>query len=145
MDAEIAIAISENSCPASSLIKSIGVNTSTVVRVDASTALQTWRTPARDAANRSRPWRRYLSILSNTTIELSSVIPIAKAMPAREITLILRPAKKRPINAAMVHIGIPTTPTRVAEKDLKNNHMTRLASKAPIVRFLHTFDMDALT
>ena len=48
---------------------------------------------------------------------LSKVIPMAKATPASDMTLMVRPVASRPRNAAMVQMGIPTAPTKVAEAE----------------------------
>ena len=55
MDAEMATAISEYNCPASCLMKMIGINTNTVVSVDASSAGHTSATPSSAARRRSLP------------------------------------------------------------------------------------------
>ncbi len=67
-------------------MNTIGVNTSTVVSVEASTAGQTFCTPSTAARMRSAPLRRSCSMLSSTTMVLSSVIPMANATPASEMT-----------------------------------------------------------
>ena len=71
-------------------------------------------TPSTAARKRSRPCLRLSSMLSMTTILLSSVMPIANATPASEMTLIVRPAASSPMNAAIVQTGMPSTPTAVA-------------------------------
>ena len=143
--AEIAIATSEKSWPASCSTNRMGANTSTVVSVEASTAGHTSRTPAIVACSRSIPLRRSRSMFSSTTIVLSTVMPIAKAMPASEITLIVRPASSRPRNAASVQIGMPITPTSVAWRERRNRYMTRVASTAPSSRFWNTLRTESST
>src|SRR5690606_31881492 len=88
-------------------------NTSTVVALEASTAGHTSRTPRMAASMRSRPRRRACSMFSSTTMLLSTVMPMAKAMPAREMTLMVRPNSNSPREAATVHTGMPMTPIRV--------------------------------
>ena len=45
-ETEMATAMSRNSCPTSSFITRIGMNTMTVVNADTSTAGQTWAAPS---------------------------------------------------------------------------------------------------
>ena len=84
-------------------------------------------------------------MFSSATMLLSSVMPIAKAMPARDITLIVRPATDSPRNAASVQTGIPMAPIRVAGSDFRNSIRTRVASSAPMTRLVTTVRTDALT
>ena len=53
--------------------------------------------------------------------------------------MIVRPASSSPAKAAMVQIGIPMTPISVTLKRRRNRNMTRLASRAPIIRLIQTF------
>ena len=122
-----------------------GRNTSTVVMVEANTAGHTLRMPSTEARNRSSPLRRSISMLSSTTMELSSVMPMANATPAREITLMVRPASNRPRKAAMVQIGMPTTPTAVTRTERRNRNITRVAKAAPIARLVQTLATEAST
>ena len=145
MAAEMAMATSEYNWPASSSINRIGKNTRMVVVVDASTAGQTSRTPLRADSKRSSPKRRCRSMFSSTTMLLSTVMPMAKAIPAREITLMVRPVISSPINAAMAHSGMPTTPANVARPDLRNRNITRVAKAAPIPRLVQTLATEAST
>ena len=112
--AEIAIEISENSWPAFWVMNSTGANTITVVKVDASTAGQTSRTPCTAACQRLAPALRCRAMFSSTTMLLSSVMPIANAMPANEMTLIVRPKTASPMNAAIAQIGTPMMAISVA-------------------------------
>ena len=126
-------------------MKSTGANTRIVVSVDASTAGQTLRTPSTADRNRSSPRRRASSMLSMTTMLLSSVIPIANAMPASEMTLIVRPVASKPRKAAMVQIGMPMMPTSVARPERRNRYITRVASNAPRPRLNQTLRIEAST
>ncbi len=116
-----------------------------VVKVEASTAGQTRFTPARAASKRFKPLRRSNSMLSSTTMVLSSVMPMAKATPASEITLMVRPASSRPMKAAMVQMGMPRTPSAVERAERMKRNITSVASAAPITRFVQTFLIDACT
>ncbi len=136
---EIAIAISEYNCPASSCTNNTGANTRIVVILEASTAVQTSRTPTIAASIRSSPRRLACSMLSSTTMVLSTVIPMAKAIPAREITLIVRSNTKSPKKAAMIQTGIPINPINVPRRLRRNKKRIKVASKAPNSRFCETF------
>ena len=76
---------------------------------------------------------------------LSTVIPIAKATPAREMTLMVRSAASRPMNAEIVQTGMPNTHKSVPGTDRRNSHKTRVAAMAPAIRFLQTLFIDAST
>ena len=142
---EMAIEISENNWPASSSISQMGAKTIMVVRVEARMEDQTSLTPLRAASTRPIPLRRSFSILSSTTIALSTVIPMAKATPAREMTLMVRSAASKLIKAEIVQTGIPSTQSRVPGMERRKSHNTRVAARAPTIKFLHTFWMDAST
>ena len=72
-------------------------------------------------------------------------MPIEKATPASEITLMVRPASNSPMKAAMVQMGMPITPTSVMRADLRNRYMTSVASTAPSARLRQTVAMDCST
>ena len=122
-----------------------GANTSTVVNVEASSAGHTSRTPASAASKRDIPLRLRRSMFSSTTMVLSRVMPMAKATPAMEMTLIVRPASCRPISAAIVHKGRPTTAIKVPDQDRKNRYSTSEASTAPMIRFCQTLASESST
>ena len=73
-----------------------------------------------------------LNIFSITTIELSTSIPIARASPASDITLILIPVKYIIIIANNTLKGILNATIIVGRTLFKNNANTIIASKAPI-------------
>jgi len=126
-------------------MNTMGVNTSTVVNVDARTAGQTCWAPSTAARMRSTPLRRSCSMLSSTTMALSSVMPMAKATPAKEMTLMLRPVASRPMKAAMVQSGMPMTPISVARDERRKPNMIAAASTAPMARLRQTVAMDCST
>jgi hypothetical protein len=47
-------------------------------------------------------------MLSSTTMVLSMVMPMAKAMPASEMTLMVRSSSSSPMKPATVQTGMPT-------------------------------------
>ena len=53
-------------------------------------------------------------MFSSTTMLLSMVMPMAKATPASEMTLMVRPVTSRPRKAATAQMGMPMAPMRVA-------------------------------
>ncbi len=75
-------------------------------------------------------------MLSSTTMVLSMVMPMAKAMPASEMTLMVRPNSNSPRKPATVQIGMPSMPMTVAEPERRNRNITNTARPAPMARFL---------
>ena len=117
----------------------------TVVMLDASTAGQTSRTPATADSKRSNPRRLACSMLSSTTMVLSSVMPIAKATPASDITLMVRPNSSKQRKPAMVQMGMPIKPMRVARDDRRKKYNTMVASAAPSNRLVKTLRTESCT
>ena len=111
----------------------------TVVRVEVSTAVHTRFTPSTAASLGFSPFCRSSSILSNRTMVLSSVMPMANAMPANEITLIVRSNSNSPRNPARVQIGMPITAIKVARAERIKPYITRVANRAPNSKFTKTF------
>ncbi|OPZ71835.1 MAG: hypothetical protein BWY83_00954 [bacterium ADurb.Bin478] len=90
---QMVITMSRKSMPAMPGTKSTGMKTTRVVRVEAVTAMPTSCAPLL-AASRSfsfcSSWRR--KMLSRTTIELSTSMPIESANPAMEMMFSVNPA-----------------------------------------------------
>ena len=84
-------------------------------------------------------------MLSSTTMVLSTVMPIAKATPAREMTLSVRPASSRPTKAAMVQMGIAMTPVRVCRFERRKANITSVARPAPRARLVQTLATESST
>ena len=141
----MAIPMSEKSWPASSFTKSRGRKTSTVVIVPESTAVQTDLTPSRAASRRVLPFCRSISMLSRTTMVLSIVMPMAKAIPASEITLMVRSRRSSPMKPATTQTGIPDIPIRVAEPERRKRNITKAARTAPIRMFCTTLRIELST
>ncbi len=78
---------SRNSWPAMPEIKTIGKNTAIVVSVAATTALATSVVPFRAAARMLSPCSFLRTMFSRTTIELSTSMPTASAMPPSDMIL----------------------------------------------------------
>ena len=89
---ETVSAWSLNNWPATPCTNTSGKNTATVVSVDATTAMLTSFAPAMEEARMPSPFSRCLAMLSSTTMESSTTMPVARARPASDITLRLRPS-----------------------------------------------------
>ncbi len=80
-------------------------------------------------------------MFSSTTIELSTTMPAAKAHPAREMTLMVRPKtcimRKVPTN----EMGMARVTMKVAETLRRKTSSTRIASEPPTNRFCRTSRM----
>ena len=76
-------------------------------------------------------------------MELSTTMPTANAIPAREIILILRPKILRIINTATKVTGILMAIIRTERTDPKNNNRTATANIAPRLRFDLTSRIDS--
>ena len=74
-----------------------------------------------------------------------AVMPMANAIPANEITFTVRPKAARPVNAAMVHTGIPIRQIKVARAERVKKYITKVASNAPRQRLTNTFFTEAST
>ena len=68
-------------------------------------------------------------MFSNTTIAASTTMPTAKAMPAREITLIDRPMAAMATKAATTEIGIAIDTISVARNERRNTSRMIAASE----------------
>jgi len=64
--------------------------------------------------------------------EVRTTIPTAKANPAREMTLIERPAAAITKKVATIEMGIESPTTKVPLHDRKNSSRTRTARVPPI-------------
>ena len=108
-----------------------GRKIATVVAVDASSAPQTWPEPCSEASVGGNPFSRRRTMFSSTTIAASSTMPTAKASPASEITLRLRPAAFSTMNVASREMGIATAMMSVALTRRRNHHSTPTARNIP--------------
>ena len=138
---EMATAMSRNNCPISSSSTRMGMNTTTVVRADTSTAVHTWLAPRYAASNLDAPSSRRRKIFSRTTIAASTTMPTAKAIPAREMTLIDRPMAAMATKVPITEIGMASEITRVARIERRNNSRVSAASMPPTQIFWRTRSM----
>ena len=138
--ATIASEMSAKSCPASSSTSRIGMNTATVVKVDASTAPKTSRPPSTAARIGALPISRCLYTFSSTTIALSTTMPTANAIPARLMTLIDRPSATIATIAPTTEIGIASAMMPAVRSERRNNNKMKIASPPPIQMLFCTSD-----
>ncbi len=80
-------------------------------------------------------------MFSSTTIELSTTMPTAKAIPARLMTLSVRPKKFISRKVPTIEIGIAAATTKVLERLRRKTSSTRIARVPPTSRFCCTSPM----
>ena len=83
-------------------------------------------------------------MFSNTTIAASRTMPTAKARPAREMILIVRPAAFRTMNVTNRETGIASATIIVARKRRMNHHSTAIARKIPSTRLLRSMAIESV-
>ncbi len=71
-------------------------------------------------------------MFSSTTIAASTTMPTAKAMPAREMTLIERPIAAMATKLAITETGMAIEMISVAPNERRNRSRIRAASVPPI-------------
>ncbi len=130
-----AMAMSLNSCPASSSRNTTGRNTAMVVNVEARTAPHTSLVPSKDASKADLPMPLWRSIFSITTMELSTSMPTAKAMPERLTTLRFRPRAFMKMKVPITLIGMAVATTTVERTLLRNISSIAMAMKPPMAMF----------
>ena len=112
-------------------LSAIGRNTSTVVRVDAITAINISLEPFIAASFASPHSCLTLKIFSRTTIELSTSIPTTRVRAQRVIRFRVISWNFISANVASRDVGIDTAITRVVFIFPRNRKTTSTASKAP--------------
>ena len=121
--------------PSTSRRNSTGRKTAIVVTVEAIKAGTTSRVPVCAASTGVMPPSLSRMMLPETTIAPSTTMPTAKASPASEITLRVRPPRSSAPNVASRQTGIATAISKVARQS-RMNHQTQIrASRAPMIRF----------
>ena len=115
-----------------------GRNTAIVVRVEATTAMNTSRVPLIAASRMPMPRSRALAIDSSTTIESSTTRPVASARPPSDITFRLRPSWPMKKNVAMIEIGSDSEMTNVLQPSRRNRKMISTDSRPPITASILT-------
>ena len=114
------------------LVKTMGRNTHTVVRVEAMIAPVTCFVPwtAALGAGRFLPLRR--NMFSITTMELSTSMPMPRERPDRVIMFRVSPAKYMRTMANRTDRGILMPTTMVGRKSRRNRARIMMASRAPM-------------
>jgi hypothetical protein len=133
---------SRNSCPAIPDIKTIGKNTAIVVRVAAKTAPATSDVPFCADSRILSPCSFLRTMFSSTTIELSTSIPTASAMPPSDMmfndTLLIYISRNVPITET----GIAMPVIVVARESLRKPYSTMIAIMPPRIAAFLTSSTD---
>ena len=137
-------AISPNICPATPSTNTIGKNTAMVVKVDAVTAPPTSLTPRTVASIRLSPSSLHRAILSRTTMELSTSIPMPSASPPRDI--IFKDTSKifMGANVATIEMGMAKPIIRVGPMRRRKINNTRMANNPPYTAVFFTSSIEFL-
>ena len=114
------------------LVKTMGRNTHTVVRVEAMIAPVTCFVPWTAARGAGRPLPLRRKIFSITTMELSTSMPMPSERPDRVIMFRVRPAKYIRTIANNTDRGILMPTTTVGRKSRRNSARMMMASRAPM-------------
>ena len=77
-------------------------------------------------------------MFSRTTMAASTTMPMAKAMPAREITLSERPMAAMATKEPITETGMASAATRVARPERRNSNRMSAASVPPTKMFCCT-------
>ena len=135
----IAIAMSRKSCPASSLTNTMGRNTASVVRVDATSAPHTSTVASRAACLRGFPSSLTCrNTFSTTTMALSTTMPEANARPASETMLSERPSPFMTMNVVTWLTGIERPTTSIDVMLFRNSSRITVARIEPTTRLSTT-------
>ena len=141
---ETAMAMSRKSWPASSSTKTIGRKMATVVRVLARSAPQTSEAPSRAARTRLFPICWWRKMFSSATMALSMTMPTAKLIPARLMTLMLRPSSHMARKVPTIEIGM-AVPMMATELKLRRKRKSTVTASAPPTRMLERTRPTALS
>ena len=118
------------------------MNTEQVVRTELNIAEKTSLTPLTTASFRENPLSRSCVILSITIIELSTIIPIPRISPERDIILIEIPTRKKKSKATIKESGIVMVTSHGVRKSLMKRKSTIQASIAPMMRLFLRFPIE---
>jgi len=130
--------MSAYSWPTSPVTSSSGMNTTTLVKVEPSSAGHTSTVPSIAARTALLPRCKWVNTFSMTTMALSTIIPTENASPARLMMLRLRPSSAMTLNTLISVTGIVTTTTATVRSDPRNSTSASVASAAPVSRLPHT-------
>ncbi len=143
--AAMANAMSRKSCPAESWINRMGVNTTIVVSVDASTAPPTSSVPSMQACRTLFFISRWRKMFSMTTIALSTTMPTANAIPASDTMFTVRPSRTSTTIATTTEIGIASAMMPTVRNERRKSSRTIVASRPPKTMLLRTSAIASLT
>ena len=114
----------------------------TVVAVEAKSAPHTWFVPCWAASVGERPFSRKRTMFSNAMMAASRTMPTAKARPASEMTLSVRPAASMMTKVASKEAGIASATINVARNFRRNHQRQMMAKQTPSARLLATISME---
>ncbi len=129
---------SRKSCPAMPSTKTMGRNTATVVRVEATTAPPTSAVPLMAAAYRDCPICFLRKIDSSTTIELSTSMPMPRVNPPSDMMFSEMSSLYMATKVATTEMGMLVAMIRVLRRSRRNSSSTTMASSPPISAALRT-------
>jgi len=113
------------------LLRMIGANTMTVVRVEATMARPTSRVPRTDAASGRSPRCCRRLIDSSTTTALSTSMPTPSIKPIMVNTFRERPLRKRKTQVPRMDRGMAMETTSVMPTRRRNRYRIRMARIEP--------------
>ncbi len=130
--------------PAMPSTNTMGKNTATVVRVEATTALDTSRVPRSAASLIPSPSTRQRKMLSSTTMELSTSMPMPRASPPSDMMLSVMPPMNIGTKVATTEIGMATPMISVVRSSWRKRNSTINASRPPVIAVDCTSRIEAL-
>ena len=120
--------------PAMPWLMDRGTYTTTVVRVPARMDISMVLVPWAAASWKERPCSRKRKQLSRMTMELSTIMPMARIRPVPVRTFMSNPAKFSTMIASSTERGILIPTTRLPFQSPKNRNRTAMASNTPTSR-----------
>ncbi len=119
-------------------MKTIGKNTAIVVRVEATTADATSVVPSLADWITLRPCSLFRTMFSRTTIELSTSIPTARAMPPNDMMFNDMSFMYIKRNVPMTDTGIAIATVAVARESRRKPYRTKIAINPPRIAAVRT-------
>ena len=119
-------------------MNTIGKNTAIVVSVAATTADATSLVPLRAASRMFSPCSFLRTMFSSTTIELSTSMPTASAIPPRDMMFSDTSLRYISRNVPITETGIATPVIVVARESLRKPYSTMMAMMPPRIAAFFT-------
>ena len=116
----------------------MGMYTTTVVRVPARMDMSMVAVPVAAASRKSSPSSLQRMQLSSTTMELSTIMPMAMMRAEPVIRSMLKPAKFSRITASRMDRGMLMPTIRLARRSPKKTNSTIMVRMTPVMRVLST-------